>query len=401
MNVLKKLSRNFKNLYYSQLFSNVGDIIYVIALIAYVYKTTEDVRISTLIPIIITFFLFLSGLVSTYAYNRWGDLNILFSSQTAKTILMSMIAITIYSKMNILVLFIFIALNSLLDGLINPVKNSLIPRIETESKIMYANSKMNIMNNIIQVSSWGLGGILMTIVGYHMVIIITIVLYITSLIFIRNISLDGSNDSHQSIGIVKEFTLMLKFNLKNKNSMYLNTTTLIESFAHSAWIAAILLVFVKEFLNEKEFMFGLINSVFFGGIILAGYFITKYSDYIERRTKWVLIGFGLINAILNLTFSISSWLIFVFGISFLYGFSDQIRAITIHSTIQKRLQSDTIIKVYTLNNMVYSLGFCIGTFAISFVVDKFNVNMAYIVAGLAYIVSSILSLNYIKSWGKS
>ncbi|ARB39676.1 hypothetical protein B5728_01640 [Mammaliicoccus sciuri] len=152
---MKKLSRNFKNLYYSQLFSNVGDIIYVIALIAYVYKTTEDVRISTLIPIIITFFLFLSGLVSTYAYNRWGDLNILFSSQTAKTILMSMIAITIYSNMNILVLFIFIALNSLLDGLINPVKNSLIPRIETESKIMYANSKMNIMNNIIQVSSWG------------------------------------------------------------------------------------------------------------------------------------------------------------------------------------------------------------------------------------------------------
>lgn len=391
------LSSNFKQLYYSQLFSNVGDIIYVIALITYVYKTTEDVRVSTLIPITITLFLFLSGLISTYAYNRWGELNILFSSQTAKTIVMILVFVWIYSNMNVFVLFIFISLNSLLDGLINPVKNSLIPRMEVEANIMYANSRINIMNNIVQVSSWGLGGVLVTLIGFHMVILITIVLYIISLIFIKNIVLDASNKNQQSIGVIKEFIIMLIFNLKNRDSMYLNITTLIESLAHSAWIAAILLVFVKEFLNEKEFMFGLINAVFFGGIILAGYFISKHSDYIERRVQWVLIGFGLINAILNISFSISSWFIFVFGISFLYGFSDQLRAITIHSTIQKRLESDTIIKVYTLNNMVYSIGFCIGTFTISFIVDIFNVNMAYIVAGLAYIASTILSLIYIKS----
>ncbi len=65
---MKKHSINFKNLFYSQLFANTGDILYIVGLISYVYIVTKSATSSALIPVIITMGIFISGFISPYIY---------------------------------------------------------------------------------------------------------------------------------------------------------------------------------------------------------------------------------------------------------------------------------------------------------------------------------------------
>ncbi|UXR73749.1 MFS transporter [Staphylococcus sp. IVB6238] len=390
-----KLSNNFKHLYYSQLFSNIGDIIYIVALIAYVYQLTGEARYASLIPICVTTFLFLSGLIANYWYIKFNELNVMRVSQLLKTLVMTGILFIVAFNMNMMLLFLCICINSFLDGLINPVKNAMIPMIEDKQHIVLANSKMNVMYNTIQVISWALGGILIASIGYRNVVLVTILTYVLSVYFISKINIHKIPD-RVADNPFKAFSDMIHFNRSNRHSIYLNATTIVESLAHSAWISVILLVFVRVVLKREEYMFGMINSVFFAGIILAGLIVSKYSNVIEEKAKVILIYGAMVCAVLNVLFGVNNWVPIVLLISFVYGFFDQLRAIIMHSTIQVNLEEVHIVKVYTLNNMVYSVGFCIGTLFISYIADKIGVTTVYFVAGFAYVVSAFISMYYMK-----
>lgn len=75
-------------------------------------------------------------------------------------------------------------MNSLFDDFTNPIKNSMIPLLEDDTNITIANAKMNTMSNIVQVGSWSLGGILLSLIGNINLVILTIFCYIISVIFI-------------------------------------------------------------------------------------------------------------------------------------------------------------------------------------------------------------------------
>ncbi|MFC1451521.1 MFS transporter, partial [Bacillus cereus] len=81
-------------------------------------------------------------------------------------------------------LYFFIFMNSLFDGFTNPIKNSMIPLLEDNTNITIANAKMNTMSNIVQVGSWSLGGILLSLIGNINLVILTIFCYIISVVFI-------------------------------------------------------------------------------------------------------------------------------------------------------------------------------------------------------------------------
>lgn len=82
---MRKLSINFKYLYFSQIFANTGDVLYIVALIGYVYSQTHSAQASVYIPITITAAIFSSGWFAPYVYSRWSKKEILLFNQTAKT----------------------------------------------------------------------------------------------------------------------------------------------------------------------------------------------------------------------------------------------------------------------------------------------------------------------------
>ncbi|WP_416349917.1 MFS transporter [Mammaliicoccus lentus] len=393
---MKQHSKNFKNLFYSQFFANTGDILYIVGLISYVYTVTKSATSSALIPVIITIGIFISGFISPYIYQFLTKKNVLVIFQSSKTIIMLLIILLILHSNQTLSIYILIFLNSFFDGFTNPVKNSMIPLIEKENMIAPSNAKMNTMNNTIQVGGWAIGGILLAYIGYINIIFFTISLYIISLIFI--LKLTGINEQkEEKNSILNSFKNMLKTNLSNKLSLFFNLSTFVESFAHSVWIAAILLVYIQSFLNLNVIWFGFINSLFFSGMIISGILVNFKYDIFERKSSFIIIYLPIIISILNASFAIHKLIIIALICSFLYGFFNEIRTIILNSKLQKDLKSEDITQTYILNNMVYSFSFALSTLIISYIVDHSSVIYSFIIGGLSYSLVWLLGIFFKKT----
>lgn len=393
---MKQHSKNLKNLFYSQFFANTGDILYIVGLISYVYTVTKSATSSALIPVIITIGIFISGFISPYIYQFLTKKNVLVIFQSSKTIIMLLIILLILHSNQTLSIYILIFLNSFFDGFTNPVKNSMIPLIEKENMIAPSNAKMNTMNNTIQVGGWAIGGILLASIGYINIIFFTISLYIISLIFI--LKLTGiSEKKEEKNSILNSFKNMIKTNLSNKLSLFFNLSTFVESFAHSVWIAAILLVYIQSFLNLNVIWFGFINSLFFSGMIISGILVNFKYDIFERKSSFIIIYLPIIISILNASFAIHKLIIIALICSFLYGFFNEIRTIILNSKLQKDLKSEDITQTYILNNMVYSFSFALSTLIISYIVDHSSVIYAFIIGGLSYSLVWLLGIFFKKT----
>ncbi|HHW9616989.1 TPA: MFS transporter [Staphylococcus aureus] len=388
---MKVHSKNFRNLFYSQLFANIGDILYIVGLISYIYTITRSATSSALVPIIITIGMFISGFISPYIYQFLTKKNVLVIFQFSKTIIMLVIILTILHSNQILLIYILIFLNSFFDGFTNPVKNSMIPLIEKETMIAPSNAKMNTMNNTIQVGGWAIGGILLASIGYINIIFFTIFLYILSFIFILKLS-EINELKEEKKSMIASFNSMLKKNISNKLSLFFNISTFIESFAHSVWIAAILLVYIQSFLNLNVIWFGFINSLFFGGMIFSGILVNFKYDIFQKKSSFIIISLPIIISILNASFAMHKLIIIALICSFLYGFFDETRTIILNSKLQNDLSSEDITQTYILSNMIYSFSFALSTLIISYIVDHSSVIYAFIIGGLSYLFVWILGM---------
>ncbi|MBF2265016.1 MULTISPECIES: MFS transporter [Staphylococcus] len=392
---MKVHSKNFRNLFYSQLFANIGDILYIVGLISYIYTITRSATSSALVPIIITIGMFISGFISPYIYQFLTKKNVLVIFQFSKIIIMLVIILTILHSNQILLIYILIFLNSFFDGFTNPVKNSMIPLIEKETMIAPSNAKMNTMNNTIQVGGWAIGGILLASIGYINIIFFTIFLYILSFIFILKLS-EINELKEEKKSMIASFNSMLKKNISNKLSLFFNISTFIESFAHSVWIAAILLVYIQSFLNLNVIWFGFINSLFFGGMIFSGILVNFKYDIFQKKSSFIIISLPIIISILNASFAMHKLIIIALICSFLYGFFDETRTIILNSKLQNDLSSEDITQTYILSNMVYSFSFALSTLIISYIVDHSSVIYAFIIGGLSYLFVWILGMFFKK-----
>ena len=260
---MKKHSKNFKYLFLSQTLANTGDIIYIVGLITYIYMNTGKATASAALPVIITMAMFLSGFLSPYIYQFISKKQILLIFQFLKIVIMTCILMYIFfDNHSLVVLYALVFLNSLFDGFTNPIKGSMLPLIEGPDTITSANAKMGTVNNIIQVGAWALGGILVAVLGNLNLMILTLTLYVFSVLFILKLENIVAN-THEKHTPTHAFKHMLKANKDSKWSLFINGTTILESLAHSVWIAAILLVYIKDFLHVDTFWFGLINATFF------------------------------------------------------------------------------------------------------------------------------------------
>ncbi|MGO1421843.1 MAG: MFS transporter, partial [Staphylococcus equorum] len=246
---------------------------------------------------------------------------------------------------------------------------------------------------IVQVGGWAIGGVLLSLVGYTNVILTTIILYIFSIVFI--FKLEGLIEvEEEKDNLFTSFKKMIHKNVSNKLSLFFNLSTFIESFAHSVWIAAILLIYIQSFLNLNIMWFGFINSLFFSGMIIAGVLVNSKYDFFNNKSSFIIISLPILISLLNATFSIHKFIFIALICSFLYGFFDEIRAIILNSKLQTELKSEDITQTYVLNNMVYSFSFSISTLIISYIVDHSSVIYAFIIGGVAYLLVWILGISF-------
>ena len=89
---MRKHSKDYFHLFYSQLFANTGDILTIVGLIAIVFNITSKTTAS-MIPIIFTSGIFVSSFISNYIYQYFTQKQVLSIFQGLKLVSLASIAV--------------------------------------------------------------------------------------------------------------------------------------------------------------------------------------------------------------------------------------------------------------------------------------------------------------------
>ena len=390
---MKKHSKDYFHLFYIQLFANTGDVLIVVGLISVVYSITSKTTAASMIPIIFTSGLFVSSFISNYIYQYFTQKQVLWIFQGLKLVSLSIIASLLIFEESPIFIFILLFINALFDGFTNPIKNAMIPFIEKKEYITSANALMNMMSSIVQLSTWTLGGFLMSLIGAKYLFLFALVLEILSYFFIIQLS-ERHIYNNEKENILNSFKTVLRHNYFNKLSLYLNLSTIFESVATSIWVAAIILTYTRTFLHVDDFWFGLINAAFFSGTIIAGLWINGKDQFFTKISYPVIIYIPLILAFINVSFILHKSVLLALLISLLMGIFEDSRYISLNSVVQREVPKEILTSTYILNNLLSSVFFSLGTLGISLVVDNQGVMWAYVISGVAYVLTFILGLYF-------
>ena len=390
---MKKHSKDYFHLFYSQLFANTGDVLTVVGLISVVYSMTSKTTAASMIPIIFTSGLFVSSFISNYIYQYFTQKQVLWIFQGLKLVSLSIIASLLMFERSPIFIFILLFINALFDGFTNPIKNAMIPFIEKKEYITSANALMNMMSSMVQLSTWALGGFLMSLIGAKYLFLFALVLEILSYFFIIQLS-ERHIYNNEKENILNSFKTVLRHNYSNKLSLYLNLSTIFESVATSIWVAAIILTYTRTFLHVDDFWFGLINAAFFSGTIIAGLWMNDKDQFFTKISYPIIIYIPLILAFINASFILHKSVLLALLISLLMGIFEDSRYISLNSVVQREVPKEALTSTYILNNLLNSVFFSLGTLGISLVVDNQGVMWAYVISSVAYVLTFVLGLYF-------
>ncbi|ANA80769.1 MFS transporter [Paenibacillus glucanolyticus] len=392
--------KSFRYLWVGQALANSGDLFYIVGLMAIVHGITGSAMFMALIPFATTMARFISGSFAPILMDKYNLKSLLASSQIGKTVMLFLLIMTDYAlgeqEMTVYAILGFVFLISLLDGWAAPASHAMLPRLVDTSELTKANSFIALVDQMIQLGGWAVGGLLVAALGGSNVIGVTFVLAAAAAIFMRLIEdqhetpqgqKEKSGVSHWSS--IQEGWILI---WREPSLRAIHVIFVLETIAGVIWIAAIIYVYVAEVLHREEAWWGYINASFFLGLMLGGLFGMRAAEVIDRNIRQFVIisSFGI--SFMTFGFGLTSlpWLALVFSAGF--GMFEQLKAVSLQTTLQRSVSVRLLPKVYAAQSALISLVFGVSTLLFGFITDQFGVRATYIIAAAIMFISGCYAL---------
>ncbi|RDI47931.1 MFS transporter [Falsibacillus pallidus] len=398
-------SKAFRYLWMGQAFANLGDILYVTALIAAIYTRTGSPLYMAFVPFIVTLAKFISSVIAPILMERCQLKALLFYSQGAKTfLLLVMFILLVMNPQQTVFLFILAFFISFLDGWALPAQNAMVPLLVKREELLGTNGFLSTVDHTIGIGGWSIGGLLTALIAPSGTLAAVFCLYVLSTLFMFRINIEPGyhkeNVEARAKNYIKSMSDGWSTIWRDPALRTIHTLYWIESAASVVWIAAIMYVFVKEQLKTGEQWWGLINGAFFAGLILASFLVMKQHKRIaENRGPILLIG-SIFIAVLTFLFGINELPILALIYSVLYGLFDQAKAVILQTAVQSMTSPEKLPKVYAAQNALVTITFGTASLLVGWFVQHFGVENAFLASSLllaAAIVPSAVLAKKIKN----
>ncbi|WP_265455709.1 MFS transporter [Enterococcus sp. HY326] len=377
-----------------QTIANIGDTIYVVAIISSIFSWTNSALAASVVPVILTSSKTIGGFLTPVISQRFSLENILKKTQLSKTFLLILLAVYVQSlsaRPNIGILYAFVMLIALLDGCADPISLSLVPKYVQAQFLIKANSLVNTMIQLVNIGSWAVGTSLLLWFSVTNLIWLDTGLYLiaTLLLFFLPKTAVEKQANHS---LRKELVIGWQYVMQQPLLRTVLLLNIFEAVANSVWVSSIILVFVTEFMEKTDNWWGYINATFFFGSLMGSGIVIAKSDWFNKN-KFLAIFCGAALSGL-VTLGIITWNngLFILLISIFVGIFSQIKSIPQNTLIQQQTKADKLIYVYSTINIMYTAVFSLAILFMGRLVDIFNVTSAFILSGLLLIIVAFIVL---------
>ncbi|TKI57091.1 MFS transporter [Brevibacillus antibioticus] len=401
--------KSFRLLWIGQSFANFGDILYIVGLIAVIHSLNGSTFQMAMVPFITMISRFLGALIAPLLFERYSLKSLISFSQIGKTWFILLLALFIIADMHntstLIVLLLMTSLIGFFDGWASPARDSLIPRLVHEDKLIKYNSFLSIVDRTIQLGGWPISSILLVWLGSSTIFWLTFGLYVLSsimMVLIRRMAnetepTDISTDDGKRFKGAKEG---FKYIFRTPTIRTLTIAELLDSIANVVWIAAIIYVFIEDALRSGEEWWGYLNSLFFAGLLLGGMLGFKYEDRIQRNLVIIVrigavISSGLILLFAQLT---NPWI--AVTVSFLFGLFSQLKGVSHGTLVQISTPESVLPKVYSAQDALNFALYGVATMLFGYLTDQLGVRFVFnLSGGLLLVGAGILMFGSLSKVG--
>ncbi|MGN7470619.1 MFS transporter [Brevibacillus sp. SAFN-007a] len=389
------MSLSFYSLWAGQSLENVAGSFYTIALITLVYHITGSATFAASISLVRVIAKFLSSFLVPLIFDRYPLQRILLFSQAAQMMIVIVLTLLVIFHNNsgtLVVIYVLVFMAGYFDGWAVPSRNALVPRLVQENKLVKANSLLSTSDQSLGLLGWTLGGGMVVYFGEENVLWLTVGLFFLSTLSIIFIKDDSKKVGKQPLrwDSVKEGWVAI---YRNPKLRLVTIMDIIEGIAGGIWIGAITLVFVKEVLHRGEEWWGYINASYYVGSIIGGLVMMSISKKVQNRLTTSMIIGSFSVCILIFAYSLIAIPLLSLLFVLLMGPFYQVRDIAQRTYFQKHTQNELQPKVFSAQSSLYYAVFSFSVFLMGAITDLLGVRMVYILAGILYLISSILALS--------
>ncbi|WP_214782572.1 MFS transporter [Exiguobacterium sp. s183] len=362
--------KSFYTLLVSQWLANIGDVLYIVALIASLYQQTGSAFMAASFPIAVTAGMTLSGLFFARILSRYSLGKTLVLSQLMKTVTLFLVLFT--DSILVLGLVVLIAF---LDGFARPIQASFIPRLTTNRQ--QANSLVQGSNQFIQLAMWPLGTMLVSFTSSALALIVSLVLFVLSTIvtiyFDQSLAEDVVDDgTDDSITLCASLTYVRTSPFARRVTWFVTY----ESFVSTLWISALLLVYLERHLQVDTGWWGTLNAAFLISMIAASAYLYRSRRALSLPSTTIL---SIAAAIL---FGMTAHLAFAILALVIQGAATQIRIIQTNTAIQEQIPTTQLPYVYSVQQTGYALAFSVGSLFFGLLADVLPIDSVYLLGAL-------------------
>lgn len=386
-----KWNKNFSLLLLGQAIANIGDVLYTVSVISKIFALTGSAAVSAFVPFTITLSMFMSNLLTPLLIGKVNLKWLISGSQIGKTVLIVILSFMLIgvTVSNLYFIFIVIALIAFLDGSANPIKQTLIPHYVEPEHLVQANGIAETTTQVIQTMMWFVGSIFLIFLGAHQLTMIVGGLFALSsllLCFLENVS-HRTNETVGKLEQIREgWDTLFQVPLLKKVALM----ELLENIAGTVWIAAILLVFVKDALQVDQKWWGFINGAFFFGLILGSIYCVRYASFVEKKLGAFIFAGSSVSFAVTLIFSLNNFPIIALILSFCVGIFEQIKNIPQQTAIQSSVPKEQLSTVYTSLSAIGTGAFGVSSLIMGFLSDWLGIRIVFVISGLLLAVVSVI-----------
>jgi hypothetical protein len=394
------LNINFYKLLLGNIFSRIGSSLFTLVIITVIYKTTESATLSSIVALVRTSALILSGLQIKFfterivIYKLIGYLY-LFQAIIIFFILLQFKFITTGIS-SIILIYFFTFLIAYADGLINPCRNSLLPFLVQESDLLKANSILSSAEQVIGLGSWLIGGILVSVFHHEILIVGVILIYLCAFPVFINLKIHNE----QLLPMVKSKRIFqfdgLDIIKSNPFLTRMLIIDIIEGIGTGIWIGGITLAFVKVVLHQNETWWGYINAGYYIGTLIGGSLLITLSSYLKKRIH-VGMSIGSLGVSVSLLlYGFNNIPIIALILVICAGVFYQFRDSTQRTLLQLNVKKTELSTFYGVYGAIYNIIFGLSVFLMGTIADVLYPSYIYIIGSLLSFTTSILIVKTLK-----
>lgn len=394
---------SFRFLWIGQTAANLGDVLYVVVIIALIYGATGSAMLTALVPIVTMSTQLIGGFTAPLLIDRFRLNVLLWSTQIGKTLLYVLLVVNLDLFLHggwLPFLYVLMALFSWLDSAANPARNAMVPRLVDSERLVKVNGMLASTDQTVQLAGWALGGVLFVAAGGTLSLWLCFGLHAVAALLMFGVR-DPLQAAHEDVedgkksGLesVKEGWVTV---WRSPLLRLVIVMDALEVLAEGVWIGAVVMVFVQEALGQGAQWFGFLNAGYMAGMLLGGMLVTAFSKWVEARMGVLLIAGSVIYALLNVGFALNSTAWLALGICLLMGLPHQLKGVVQTTLFQTQVEARLLPKVFSVKLTVFYSGFALSSLMMSLLTDAVGVRFVYLLAAGLVGVAALVAVSQWK-----